>query len=347
MSISAALTVLFLLGTCAEAQQQASDVLLASFAPPEVAYQGQLMVVTRYGERTTEKTLTVSFAPPDRYRREVVDRYGIPVLTIVSDGEEEWIYDRRRASAWRGEPADADYKLLDPDEELNLLEANYEFRLRPDEKVAGRECRMLEVRARSGGRLVRRLWVDREYGIVLQRAAYLADGTEASRMHFLHIDVPADADDWDFSFTPPSGVRTQKNRLRPDYLEFDEAAAATDMQPRIPTWLPPGYLFESLNLLPYRGATILHFRFTDGIDVLSLFQAPRRARVSYQGMLAADGSSSQHLPVAGGSARLVLTADGKFLEWRGDDHFVLFGRLGADALRRVAESLAPAGKEGS
>ncbi len=335
------LTLSLFIPVSAAADRAAEDVLETTLETPDVAFEGHLTVVTRHGERRKEKSLTIAYAPPDRYKREVVDRYGFPLLTIISDGEEEWIYDRRRATAWRGEPADADYKLLDPDEELRLLKANYEFRLRDSERVAGRSCHVLEVRARAGGRLVRRLWVDREYGIVLQRASYLADGTEASRMRFNYVEIPADAEDWDFSFSPPAGVRTETNRLRPDYMEFDEAAFATDMMPRIPAWLPPGYLFESLNILPYKGATILHYRFTDGIDVLSLFQAPRRARVRYEGSLVAPGTVPQSVALGGDSARLVLTSDGKFLEWWGDDHFVLLGRLGADAMRRVAQSLAP------
>ncbi|MFH2203212.1 MAG: sigma-E factor regulatory protein RseB domain-containing protein [Elusimicrobiota bacterium] len=322
----------------------AADVLADSLAPSAVAFSGQLSIVTRHDGREKEKLLTVAYAPPNRYKREVVDRHGFPLLTIVSDGEEEWIYDRQRATAWRGEPADPDYKLLDPDEEQRLLELNYTFSLRADETVAGRVCRVLEVRARSGGRLVRQLWVDREYGIVLQRAAYLADGSEASRMSFHRLEVPAEPDDWEFTFTPPAGVRTERSRIRPDYLEFDEAAAATDMRPQIPAWLPPGYLFESVNILPHKGATILHYRFTDGLDVLSLFQAPRRARVRYTGALAAAGAAPGKVAVGGAGARLVLTADGKFLEWWGEDHFVLLGRLGVDALRRVAESLMPAGE---
>ena len=164
-------------------------------------------------------------------------------------------------------------------------------------------------------------------------------------MRFIQIDLPADESDWDFTFSPPAGVKTEHNRLRPDYLEFDEASEATAMSPMVPQWLPSGYLFESLNVLPYKGATILHYRYTDGIDVLSLFQSPRRARVRFQGELTQAGKAVQDLAVGGGSARLTLTSEGKFLEWLGEDHFVLVGRLGADAMRRVAESLIPGSKE--
>lgn len=327
----------------AEMSSEARAVLEASLEAPEVAYEGQITVVTRHQGRTKEKTLAVTFAPPDQYRREVVDRYGIPVMTIVSDGEEEWIYDRRRATAWKGEPADRDFKLQDPDEEMRLLERNYTFRLKGSETVAGRDCRILEVRSVAGGRLVRRLWVDRRYGLVLQRKTYLRDGSEASSMRFFSIDLPANESDWDFTFFPPAGVKTEHNRLRPDYLEFDEAAEATAMRPMVPEWLPRGYLFESLNILPYKGATILHYRYTDGMDVLSLFQSPRRARVRFQGALTQAGKTAQNLVVSGGRARLTLTAEGKFLEWWGEDHFVLVGRLGADAMRRVAQSLAAVG----
>jgi hypothetical protein len=131
-------------------------------------------------------------------------------------------------------------------------------------------------------------------------------------------------------------VRVVKSRPAPDALELEEAAKATDLAPRPPAWVPPGYVFESVALLPYRGATILHFRWSDGVDALSLFQAP--ARVKFK---AAPGGTPRPVHVGAADARLTLGADGRSLEWSAGGRFVLVGRLALDDLRRVAASVPP------
>lgn len=344
--ILAVSAVVFCAASSVSAQDsgKAHAVLQAALDGPDVAYTGTVSVQTQQGDTQTEKYIQLAYSPPAEFKREVVDRHGFPILTIVSNGEEEWVYDRRRAIAWKGEPADPDYKLVDPDEERRLLEKNYDLRIQGTERVAGRSCTVLEVRSKNGGKAARRLWVDRTYGLVLQRVAYHRDGREASRMRFIKVDIPAQEGDVDFDFTPPAGVKTAANKLKPDYLEFDEAATATDMQPYVPGWLPPGYMFESLNLLPYKGVTILHYRFTDGVDVLSLFQSPRRAQVRFPQDALGKGSP-QRVQIGKQRGRLTLAAEGKFLEWGTQEHFVLLGRLGAEAMRRVAASLKPVAPE--
>ena len=44
-------------------------------------------MVSWQGGRTETKTLRVRFSPPGKYRREVVDAAGKPLLSVVSDGE--------------------------------------------------------------------------------------------------------------------------------------------------------------------------------------------------------------------------------------------------------------------
>ena len=344
MSIRAALLCLSVVFAADAGATSAEDILIESLHGPDVGYEGQIEIATNHGEKTKQHVLSVLYSPPDKYKRVVTDGYGIPVLTIVSDGETEWVYDRRRGTAWKGEPADADYKLLDPDEERDLLLRNYSVTAEGDQTIAGRSCYVLAVRSRQNSTLVRRLWIDKETALVLQRTTFRRDGSEISRMKFLRADIGVDEDGAEFSFAPPAGVRIERNRLRPDFLDFDEAAMATDMKPRVPGWLPAGYLFESLNLLPYKGATILHYRFTDGVDVLSLFQSPRRARIRYSGDEPGGASTEIAVAMAFGKGRVALTPEGKLLEWRQDDHFVLLGRLGVESLKRVAESLVPAGK---
>jgi outer membrane lipoprotein-sorting protein len=311
--------------------EDAERVLRRSLERPRSSYEGEIKVVTR-GEA---RTVLVRHAPPGRWRREVVDASGKTLLVVVSDGKVEWVYDVRRASARKGEPMDADYKLMDPDEEYALLTRNYELRLAGKESVAGRSAVVLEALSRRSGKLARRLWVGRD-GLVLRRGAYAEDGSETSSMEFLRIE-PLPKGQADFSFTPPPGVKTAESRWQPDFMDVDEAAAASGLKPRLPAWLPQGFVFESVNVMPYKGGSLLHIRFSDGVDALSLFQCPpgARLRLGWGSM-----GAPQAMRVAGEKGRLAVSAEGKVLEWhKGTERFVLIGPLSTESMKRVAESV--------
>ena len=321
--------------------EDALALLDESLDPPAAAYEGRLEVVEARGGGTERRLLAVRYAPPGHYRRETLDRFGLPELTVLSDGQTEWTYDRRVGTAWRGPALERDRAWADPDEERALLADNYAVTLEGVETVAGRECRVLAVRPRRGGPPVQRLWRDADRGLVLQRVVYAPGGAEVSRMRFQTVSYETSLKAADFRFRPPAGVRVVKARPAPDALELDEAAKASDLVPRPAQWVPPGYVFESVALLPYRGATILHYRWSDGVDALSLFQAPPRVTVKPP-----PGGAPRKEKVGPADARLTLTQDGSALEWAADGRFVLVGRLALDDLRRVAASVPPAPASG-
>ncbi|MBI3296796.1 MAG: hypothetical protein HYZ75_01435 [Elusimicrobia bacterium] len=334
MSTELLLAALVLAGAPVRADDGATALLEEALEPPATAYEGELSVMTARGGRRETRHLLVRFSPPDLYRRETLDALGTAELVVVSDGKTEWVHDRRSGTVWQGLPPGREHGLSDPDEERALLADNYAVRVLPDAAVAGRPCRVLEVAPRRGGPVVLRLWIDAVEGLVLQREAYEPDGTESLLVRFERVAYGAKGRAADFRFRPPAGARVVKSRPAPEALELEEAAKATDMKPRLAAWVPPGYVFESVSLLPYKGATILHYRWSDGVDVLSLFQAPARARVRPP-----TGGRPRKETVAGGPGALTVLPDGKALEWSAGDRFVLVGRLGLESLRRVAESV--------
>lgn len=132
-------------------------------------------------------------------------------------------------------------------------------------------------------------------------------------------------------------MRARARRWRGDFLDLDEAAAQSGMAPMLPRRLPEGFVLESVNVLPYKGASILHARFTDGVGLLSLFQYPRTARLRLGwGKLGRPKS----VRVGLSRGRMASTGDGKILDWKGARfRFVLIGPGSAESLRRVAESV--------
>lgn len=335
MSSKPALLLLVLLAAPARcAQDEASRLLREALDPPVAHYSGTVSVTELRGKGPETRWLNVHYAPSGRSRRETLDRFGLVERLVVCDGDAEWVWDRRSKTAWQGVSRSQARPLSDPEEELALLLDNYSVRQAGEDTVAGRPCRVLEVSPRRGGPPAQTLCVDAEEGVVLRRTAFAPDGSETFKMSFENIDFSAKPSASDFRFKPPSGTRLLKARPAPDALELEEAARATDMAPRPPAWVPPGYVFESVSVLPYKGATFLHYRWSDGVDALSMFQAPPRARIRPP-----SGSRPRRTKVGSAQAGLSLLPDGKSLEWLAGDRFVLMGRLSADELRRVAESV--------
>ncbi|MBI4347154.1 MAG: outer membrane lipoprotein-sorting protein [Elusimicrobia bacterium] len=318
----------------AEEAPDASELLRQGAVPPAVAYAGEVSVVTRYGGRTRTRELLVSFVPPNRFRRELVDSSGYTAHVVVSDGATEWIYDRARRRVWKTTPDDADHKLLGPEDELDLLAQNYDARVTGQEDVAGRRCWVVTVRGQGESPAVRTLWIDRKTGLVLQSKSQQGDGTISSTMRFVRVEFPSSIDETSFRFAPPPGAAVVTSALKPGYLELEDARLAAGIDPVHPRWLPQGFVFESLNVLPHGGDTFLHFRYSDGVEALSLFQYPKAARLDFGEL------PVRQVRLAAGDARVTEGPDGKVLDWpRRGQRVVLVGNLPLETLRRVAESL--------
>jgi outer membrane lipoprotein-sorting protein len=308
----------------------AEEVLHQALEAEPPAYEGRVTVETFLPKLSPPKEVHVRFARPGRYRRETLDDSGQPVQLVVSDGKTEWIYDRARKRVWTGAPPEPDYKQLD---DSDLLEENYEASVSTGEPVAKRQTWLLELRSREEGKTTRRLWVDRKSGVVLRDQAFGLDGALSSETRFEEVHYPRKPKDSWFTFSPPSGVTIVK-RVEPDYMALGEAKSASGLDPKTPVWLPSGYVFESLNVLPRGGKNIIHYRYSDGINVLSLFQCPPRVALDF------GAKGGERVLLAQGHGTLAATPEGRVLGWSaGDSKFVLVGPVAPETLKRIAESI--------
>ena len=336
MSLDLLLAAALLLGAPASAAPKvppgANEILWGSLEGPSSGYEGRVLVTVFASGKGTSREMLVRYLPPSRYRREILGAKGSAAQVVVSDGKTERIYDRARNRVWEGEPADPYFKRLGPDEEFALLSSNYEVSIGTASPVAGRPAWRLDLRSRADGSLRRSLWVDRERGLVLRSLERSPDGSPVSETRFLKVSFPARQDEGLFAFDPPAGAKVSK-RLEPDYMAVEEAKEA-GVEPRLPAWLPSGYVFESLDLLPKGKKKVVHYRFSDGVNALSLFQCPPRSR------LALGPKGGEKVRVGAGKGVLAWAPEGAILSWSsGKTRFFLVGRLPAESLRRVAESV--------
>jgi outer membrane lipoprotein-sorting protein len=311
------------------------DVLREVMEPPDQPYQAEVTVQggREAGVSVPPRLMVVSFSPPNLYRRETRDASGAVQQLVVEDGRSEWIYDPVRRKAWQGPSADPLFKRFGPDEEIDLISENYEVSIATGERVAVHPTWRLELRSRTSAALARRLWVDRKSFIVLRDETFRPDGSLGDSIVFTSLSAGAPLDPELFRFSPPAGGAVVR-RGEPDYLGLDEAKAAAGVEPRLPAWLPSGYVFESLDVIPKGRRNVVHYRFSDGMGALSLFQCPPRVRLNF------GGRQRQRVKLSVGRGYRTQTPEGNVLVWNSrGSHFVLIGPLSDDILRRVAESV--------
>lgn len=317
----------------AAAPPDAAELLRKTLEPTAASYEGVMVVEVFEHGLSSAKRVSVRFQRPGLYRREVLDASGQPAQVVVSDGKQEWVYDKARRRVWQGEVPDPEVKRLGPDDEFDLLTDNYDVRAGATSPVAGRSSWLLELRARADGRLQRRLWVDRKTGLVLASEDYRPQGERASASRFESLSFPHRQAKKLFKFAPPAGVAVVK-RGDPGYLSLGDAKAASGMEPRTPDWLPSGYVFESLDVMPRGAFKIIHYRFSDGINVLSLFQCPPKVKLDF------GAKTASAVRVGAEDGTLAWTQEGQALGWeQGRSRFLLVGPLSAEALVRIAVSV--------
>jgi len=315
------------------APPRAMDVLRMSLAPSAKSYEGLVELSSSPAGGGRPRRMRVFFQGPGRARREILDDSGRPSRVIVSDGTAEWIYDRVLNRVWEEEPGRLSGKRPAPEEELARLAANYEVTLSTAGRVARRAVWLLELRSRLDHSLRRRLWVDRQWGLCLRSQSLLPDGTLLAETRFKRVAFANPLDPALFAFSAPPGAALSR-RLEPDPVKLEQARQASGLSPALPRWLPAGFVFESVEVLSRGKKKLLHYRFSDGVDALSLFQCPPRMRLNF------GRTGTLRVRLASGGAASAETPEGPLLAWsRAGSRFVLLGPAAPEDLRRVAESL--------
>ncbi len=317
------------LGSAAETVPAPEELFRRVVAAPAAAFSGK---VRTEGSDGRARIQTIKYAPGGRLRREILGEDGRPIRLTVSDGKLEWTQDLKTGRHWSGPPAEPWQRRLGPDETERVSSA-YEMVSSTGEAVAGRETWRLDLRPRTGARLGRRLWVDRVHGLVLKTRTLRPEGEKSLETGFETIAFPEKPEGAWFKFSPPAGEPGYA-RAQADEQALAEARRA-GLDPKLPAWLPSGFVFEGLKVIAYRkGKRLIHFRFSDGAGVVSLFQCPPRSRLDF------GKRPKEKVRVAGGQGYLSWTEEGNLLGWGTPGaRMVLVGPLGFDELKRVAESI--------
>jgi negative regulator of sigma E activity len=171
-------------------------------------------------------------------------------------------------------------RIISDAQRSELLARNYKFIILGSEKVAGRDTYVVKISSRRGRRPAKKLWIDKRYFTVLRSIDYTTTGAERGSMQVQQIHYNA--------------------RISPDIFKIPDDASAkmvmvcksaqsrdlfktVGMRIGTPTYLPDGYVVEGYHVFNarcscnHRSAQIT---YTDGLNVISVFQTPKMTSCS-------------------------------------------------------------------
>lgn len=329
---SAAVLILGALVHGAPAAPTPESLLDSALNPPDIYYQGRMMVTHWVGKQTNAEEVEVYHAPDNKTRREFLAPDGRVMRIVVSDGDNEQVQWVKSRKVLKGDAVKSYEKLMSPEKERDLLLKNYRLSATGQEKVAGRGAWILELSPLIAGKPHQRLWIDQETGVVLENKRFLPKNSFASMARFNRFEPREPLDAGLFRLELDSAVAVTGKGLEPDFMSIEDLNAATGKESRFPETLPEGFVFESADFFNVGKLTIRHVRYTDGLAVLSLFQTDRPVRLPKKGSaLSADSA---------GSGSLRLSSAGHVLPWkRGKQYFTLMGDTSHELLRTISAGL--------
>lgn len=270
------------------------------------SYRGVRIIRMSFRDRTMEAVVRVLHRKPDTTRTEYLSPPSMTGTAILQIG----------AQRWRRSPHDGQWEQTAPAPETggtNLLRRNYDLRVTPASPVANRPCLLLLITPTHEGNPSKRIWVDEATGLALRTELLNWKQENISSSTFREIEIDPDLS------AEADLLRAPARALSP------VAPASVPFQPIRPRYLPPGYVFSGSDVITLGQHLGLHLRYSDGLNSISLFQAPA--------------------PAFGGKQPLA-TEEWHFthvMSWRrGDMAYAALGDIDPGELRKIADSMGPA-----
>jgi outer membrane lipoprotein-sorting protein len=282
---------------------------------------------------TEQQTIDVFEGESGRYRLVYRAPKSVAGRTVVCDGKQVYHYEPAHSTAIQRPRPPYHDSLMGPSE--GLLAARYVSVLPDPVTIEGRQTKILEIRARNGGGLRERRWVDIQTGRSLRMEQYSVRGKRVRRVALEQIVLP-------FTATP--------DLFRPNFpQEVRIVAASAPRSPDAQTEairlkLPPrfGAFHARFVVRPRTGAGSTHqIIYSDGIYAISVFISPASsegARPSGKGWNTVSLSGG----VTGYSHDADDTGQSAIAFLRSGYRYVVVGRTSLPFLRRIVGELVSA-----
>jgi outer membrane lipoprotein-sorting protein len=264
--------------------------------------------------------------------------------TLVSDGEQAWLYQPDRNVVMVGPMAEIEMPL--PQELFTSLQQVVQtvldastVELTGEESVAGRETYKLTLSSKEGAELeifpgdgTATLWVDKEEWIILRatyEASTLGEGSVEVQSFELNSGLPNDL----FRFEVPEGAEVvDVEAQQPTFMTLDEAKAQAGFPLLVPDYVPEAATL--IQVYEMEGTIVLGYDHSPAVS-FTIMQGPRQINPMPSG-------EEREITIRGQNAILITDEDlgFTFLHWTEDDIVItLAGRISLDEALDVAESL--------
>ena len=146
------------------------------------------------------------------------------------------------------------------------LQDHYEFYIRGDGRIAGRQVALVEVLPKDKLRYGYIVAIDKETGLMLQSVLLSQTGKPLERFQYVDISFAADLDNFQLSsgMAESEGIDVNQSACLETNRAIDPESSVWE-----PQWLPPGFVLSSYQPADDKGQE--SWMYTDGLAVFSVF----------------------------------------------------------------------------
>jgi len=236
----------------------ATDVVRrAQVADKFVNYRGMKTAnVCLGGSCSATATLKIVHLKPDKTRTQYFTPQPLAGIIIIQDGSDSWKYSPKE-NEWEQVrlPSTQSICAIKPD----ALD-NYDIRLVGTDRVAGRQTYVVQAVPRNPGEHTRRIWVDREYYLIIGTQVENGYGSVINSSRYTSVEFnPRDI---------TASIFKVSGKIKPAQPRIEPVQFKTIM----PSYLPNGYRFVGVSCMRVNGCSCAHVKFSNGVNTISLFQ---------------------------------------------------------------------------
>jgi outer membrane lipoprotein-sorting protein len=285
---------------------QAERALQRTLTPPTISYEGTMTVTHWYGNETRSEDVRVRFSPPAHYRWEFLKPDGSIRRVVVSDGENEVVHFVDNNKSLRGGAVKHAPREMPREKEWALLRENYRIEGADGEAIADRPAWLIRVIPSVDGKMRQDLTIDKQTGVVLENKRYRPHGNFVIRSRFMRFVVMTAAFPADTFVVADATGSLEDHDFATDFFSRDAWAKATGRTTQLPDTLPHGFVLESVDYFIVDGKNVDHFRYTDGLCSISIFQTRHPLRTASVRRISEQGNM---VPYSKGNTHYILMGD--------------------------------------
>jgi sigma-E factor negative regulatory protein RseB len=153
--------------------------------------------------------------------------------------------------------------------DLAALQSNYDFRLAGDDRITGRDTRIIEIYPRDEYRYGYRLWIDKAYKVLLKFDLIDPHGKALEQTMFTRLDLPTRISDKALE----AGISGEGYTWHGDVRRASSDATPADGTDWKLDWLPRGFMLTHHNRhqMPVRRGSAEHMVYSDGLATVSVY----------------------------------------------------------------------------